>query len=257
MASITLRNVGVDFPIYNARGRLYRFDLESRTSTPIDTGNVNANNNDHVLSFDGKLLGLSHHSQQHGGRSIVFTVPIDGGTPRQVTPTGPSYLHGFSPDGRWLVYTGQRNGNLDIYKIPIDGGDPVRIIDRVAVKPVISPDGKWIAFQTGGDQPGQGPKLGIIPFEGGQPLKLLAVKLTQYRWSADGKSILYLDDTEGVSNIWSQAVDGGPPKQLTKITTDQIFSFDWSRDGKLMACSRGVVTTDVVLIKDKGREQKE
>jgi Tol biopolymer transport system component len=88
-------------------------------------------------------------------------------------------------------------------------------------------------------------------------LKLLTLPLAQYRWSADSKAILYLDDKEGVSNIWSQAVDGGAPRQLTKFTADQIFSFDWSRDGKMMACSRGVVTTDVVLIKDSGRAPKE
>jgi Tol biopolymer transport system component len=121
---------------------------------------------------------------------------------------------------------------------------------------MISPDGKWVAFQTSGDQPAAGPKLGIVPFDGGQPVKLLDVKFIQYRWSADSRAILYLDDNEGVTNIWSQAVDGGAPKQLTKFTADQIFSFDWSRDGKTMACSRGVVTTDVVLIKDKGREKE-
>lgn len=88
-------------------------------------------------------------------------------------------------------------------------------------------------------------------------MKLLDVKFIQYRWSPDGKAILYLDSNEGVWNIWSQAVDGGPPKQLTKFTSDQMFSFDWSRDGKMFVCSRGVVTTDVVPIKDKGREPKE
>src|SRR6185295_18677493 len=129
--------------------------------------------------------------------------------------------------------------------------------ERSSVKPVISPDGKWIAFHTSGDQPGSGAKLGILPFDGNQPLKLLTVPLAQYRWSADSKAILYLDDKEGVSNIWSQAVDGGAPRQLTKFTADQIFSFDWSRDGKILAASRGVVTTDVVLIKDNGRARKE
>ncbi|MEK6405524.1 MAG: hypothetical protein AABN34_01030 [Acidobacteriota bacterium] len=148
-------------------------------------------------------------------------------------------------------------GKLSLWKVPIDGGDPVQINERLAVKPVISPDGKWVAFQTSGDQPTSGPKLAIIPFDGSQPAKLLDVKFIQYRWSADGKAILYLDNKEGVSNIWSQAVEGGAPKQLTKFTADQIFSFDWSRDGKTMACSRGVVTTDVVLIKDNGREPKE
>ena len=188
----------------------------------------------------------------------IWRAGIDGSNPRQLTQGDGEYFPTCSPDGKWVVYTPLTSGGqLSLWKVPIDGGDPVQITDRVGVKPAISPDGKWIAFQTSGDQPGSGPKLGIIPFDGGQPLKLLDVKITQYRWSADSKSILYLDEKEGVSNIWSQAVDGGPPKQLTKFTADQIFSFDWSRDGKLLACSRGVVTTDVVLIKDKGREQKE
>ena len=68
------------------------------------------------------------------------------------------------------------------------------------------------------------------------------------KWLALGK--------DGVSNIWSRAVEGGAPKQLTKFPADQIFSFDWSRDGKTLACSRGVATTDVVLIKDNQREKE-
>jgi Tol biopolymer transport system component len=142
-----------------------------------------------------------------------------------------------------------------LWKISIDGGDPVQINDRTSIKPVVSWDGKWVAYQTPGDQPGVGPKLAVAPFDSGQPTKLLDVPQAQYRWSADGKAILYLDEKDGVANIWSQAVDGGAPRQLTKFTADQIFSFDWSRDGKTMACSRGVVTTDVVLIKDNGRDK--
>jgi len=144
-----------------------------------------------------------------------------------------------------------------LWKVPIDGGDATQINERLAVKPIVSPDGKWVAFQTSGDQPMSGPKLGIVPFDGGQPLKLLDIKFIQYRWSADGKAILYIDSKEGVSNIWSQPIDGGPPKQLTKFTADQIFSFDWSQDGKTMACSRGIVRTDVVLIRDNGRDRQE
>jgi len=45
--------------IYNSEGKLYRFDLETNKPTLIDTGDVQKNNNDHVLSFDGKMLGIS------------------------------------------------------------------------------------------------------------------------------------------------------------------------------------------------------
>jgi hypothetical protein len=62
--------------------------------------------------------------------------------------------------------------------------------------------------------------------------------------------LIYLDNKAGVSNLWSQPVDGGAARQLTDFKSDLIFSFDWSRDGKLLACSRGITTTDVVLIND-------
>ena len=77
--------------IYNRSGRgegwggLYRFDLATRQSTLIDTGVANRNNNDHVLSFDGAMLGISDQSQASGGRSTVYTVPVTGGTPKRIT----------------------------------------------------------------------------------------------------------------------------------------------------------------------------
>jgi len=210
-----------------------------------------------AVSPDGKVVVFNSNRGANAATFNVWRVAIDGSNPRQLTQGEGEYFPSCSADGKWVVYSRFAEGqSLSLWKVPIDGGDPVQVIDRVAVKPVVSPDGKWIAFQTSGAQ-GSGPKLGIVPFDTGQPLKLLDVKLAQYRWASDSKSILYLDNTEGVTNIWSQSVDGGPPKQMSKFTNDQIFSFDWSPDGKTLACSRGVVTTDVVLIKDRGREAKE
>ena len=143
-----------------------------------------------------------------------------------------------------------------MWKVPADGGDAVEIINRVSLRPAVSPDGKWIACGSTGDQPNSGFKIAIFPAEGGQPVKFLDIpgsQQNQHHWSSDSKAILYLDDRDGITNVFSQAIDGGPPKQLTSFTTDKIFSFDWSRDGKLMACTRGVVTTDVLLIKDQPR----
>ena len=87
----------------------------------LDTGFATANNNDHVLSFDGKRLGISDHSAEDGDESVVYTLPVTGGTPKRITPKAPSYLHGWSPDGRFLVYTGGRSGNYDIYRIAVGG----------------------------------------------------------------------------------------------------------------------------------------
>ena len=70
----------------------------TRQPTLIDTGTNNRNNNDHVLSFDGTMLGISDQSIQGTG-STIYTVPVGGGTPKRITQLAPSYLHGWSPDG--------------------------------------------------------------------------------------------------------------------------------------------------------------
>ena len=82
--------------------------------------------------------------------SVVYTVPLEGGEPKQITPTGPSYLHGWSPDGKWLIFTGQRNNEFDIYKIPSNGGEEVRLTTEPGLDDgsEYSPDGKYIYFNS-------------------------------------------------------------------------------------------------------------
>lgn len=132
------------------RGRLYRFDLASRQATLIDTGFAIRNNNDHVLSFNGTMLGISDQSTDQG-QSTIFTLPARGGVPKRITPLTPSYLHSWSPDGKFLLYTGGRNGEFDIYKIPSDGSGPeVRLTTAPGVDdgPEFTPDGKHIYFNS-------------------------------------------------------------------------------------------------------------
>ena len=93
-------------------GRLVAFDLASKQAAAINTGVAIKNNNDHVLSSDGTMLGISDQSQS--GQSAIYTLPVGGGTPKRITPLTPSYLHGWSPDGKWLVYTGGRSNKYDI-----------------------------------------------------------------------------------------------------------------------------------------------
>jgi len=136
--------------IYNADGLMYRMDLHTLRPVVIPTGPVNHNNNDHVLSFNGQMLGLSAASPDGKTNSVVYTVPVTGGTPRQITPTGPSYLHGWSPDGKWLVFTGQRNNEFDIYKVPSGGGTEIRLTNTPGLDDgsEYSPDGKYIYFNS-------------------------------------------------------------------------------------------------------------
>jgi TolB protein len=128
------------------KGTLYRFDLASRNPEILNTGGVKSNN-DHVISFDGKMLGISCNTKQG---SIIYTVPITGGIAKQITPTGPSYLHGWSPDGKSLVFCGQRNGDFDVYRVPAKGGPEEQLTNTRGLDdgPEYSPDGKYIYFNS-------------------------------------------------------------------------------------------------------------
>jgi Tol biopolymer transport system component len=77
---------------------------------------------------------------------------------------------------------------------------------------------------------------------------MLCSRTPPVRWLPDGRAFSYVRTRGGVSNIWLQPIDGGEPRQLTDFKSDVIFSFDWSRDGKQLACSRGTEDRDVILI---------
>jgi Tol biopolymer transport system component len=149
--------------LYNAsggdpatRGRLWKFDLATRTPSLVDTGFAIRNNNDHVLSFDGTQLAISDQSQDNN-QSTIYVLPTAGGTPKRITPLTPSYMHSWTPDAKWLVYTGGRipkgakDNEFDIYKAPSDGsGKEINLTNSPGLDdgPEVSPDGKKIYFNS-------------------------------------------------------------------------------------------------------------
>jgi len=137
--------------IYNTDGLLYSFDLEKGKSSVIHSGFASANNNDHVLSFDGKMLGISHHSIDDNNQSVIYIMPLEGSdNPVRITPLAPSYLHGWSPDGQYLIYTGARDEKYDIYKIPVSAKEEIRLTDAEGLNDgsEYTPDGKFIVFNS-------------------------------------------------------------------------------------------------------------
>ena len=121
--------------------------LRASQPTPIDTGNQVHVNNDHGLSPDGAQLAISDNSQPDH-QSRVYVLPVAGGTSREITPGGPSYWHGWSPDGKTLAFTGQRSGEFDIYTVPLTGGAETRLTTAKGLDdgPEYSPDGQTIFF---------------------------------------------------------------------------------------------------------------
>ena len=137
--------------IINSKGILYNLDRKKKVLEEINTDFARACNNDHGISPDGKQLVISHHNQdwQNQG-STIYTLPINGGTPKKITEKAPSYWHGWSPDGKTLAFVGARNGEYDIYTIPVTGGEETRITTSKGLDdgPDYSPDGKYIYYNS-------------------------------------------------------------------------------------------------------------
>lgn len=117
--------------IVNAGGLIYQIPSTGGEASVINTGFANSNNNDHGISPDGSKLVISNHAKERpsGQNSVIYTLPIEGGYPIQITQNSPSYWHGWSPDGRYLIYTAQRNDQWDIWKIPAEGGKEMQLTD--------------------------------------------------------------------------------------------------------------------------------
>jgi Tol biopolymer transport system component len=241
--------------IYNRNGLLYRFPLESRTPLVLDTGFATSNNNDHVLSFDGRMLGISHHAAEQEGLSIVYTVPAEGGTPTRVTPKGPSYLHGWSPDGRFLVYTAEREGDYDIYRIPAVGGEEIRLTSTEGLDDgsEYSPDGHYIYFNSvrSGSM-----EIWRMKPDGSQPEQMTADRLNNWfpHVSPDGAWIAFLsysddvapDDHPFYKEVYLRLMpaDGGEPRVIAYLYGGQgtINVPSWAPDSRRLAFVSNSVT---------------
>jgi TolB protein len=234
--------------IYAQEGRLYRFDIASRSVEVINTGFATRNNNDHVLSFDGRMMAISHHAAEDSGASIVYPVPATGGTPRRVSAKGPSYLHGWSPDGRWLVYVGQRNDEFDVYKIPFTGGDEIRLTSAPGLDdgPEFTPDGRYIYFNSA--RTGRMQIWRMRPDGSGQE-QITNDGLNNWfpHISPDGKWIAFIsfpadvpaDDHPFYKHVLIRLmpIGGGPSRVIAYVYGGQgtINVPSWSPDGKRLA----------------------
>ena len=233
--------------IYNSQGLIYKYDLKTNTPAVLNTGKVTGNNNDHVISFDGKMLGLSSSSKDDNA-SKVYSVSISGGEPKQITPTGPSYLHGWSPDRKYLVFVGQRNNEFDIYKIPANGGKEIKLTDAKGLDDgcEYSPDGRYIYFNS--------VRSGLMQIyrmkpDGSNQEAVTNDELNNWfpHISPDGKWIVFISFGQDVKPgdhpfykhvyLRLMPVNGGKPKVIAYLYGGQgtINTPSWSPDSKRIA----------------------
>ncbi|MDE3211688.1 MAG: TolB family protein [Bacteroidota bacterium] len=140
--------------LFNEGGSLYTIPVEGGGPKKLNTGTIDHNNNDHAISFNGKMLGISSHRDgMPGGGSTVYTLPLSGGQPTLITENTPSYLHGWNPNGKELAFVGKRNGSAvyNLYRVNLSDHKETALtaITRGHVDgPEYSPDGKWIYYNA-------------------------------------------------------------------------------------------------------------
>ncbi len=163
--------------LFNMDGFLWTIPVEGGEPEKLNTDFADRNNNDHGISFDGKLLAISHQRQgMPGGGSSVYVLPLTGGTPQLITEKTPSYWHGWSPDNKSVIYVAMREGSntYNIYRKSIKGGEEVALTET---------------------RPGE--------------------HVDGCEYSPDGKYIYYNGSSSGTMQIWRMKPDGSQKEQLT------------------------------------------
>ncbi len=200
-----------------------------------------------VVTPDGRFIVFV---STRSGAPHIWRMDNDGTNLKQLSNGIAELFPVLSPDGQWIVFQ-NITGEPGLWKVSIDGGNVERVTDKLATQAAISPDGKLLACRY--RETALSPfRLALIDFATGKTVKTIDIPPTNanFDWSADGRSVLYIDTHSGVSNLWSQPIEGGAPQRLTNFKSDLIFNFDMSRDGKQIAFSRGTTSNDVVLIAD-------
>src|SRR5207248_1088623 len=153
---------------------------------------------------------------------------------------------------QWVCYSSRdATGKRVMWRVSIDGGTPEQLTQKDSSPAILAPDGKQM-FYYYRENPYVPAKIEVVPTTGGPPGQTFDAPkdLRAAGWSPDGRSLIYVKDTNNVSNLWTLPLDGGQPRQLTNWPAEQIFRFAWSRDGRTLAVARGHASYDVVLIKD-------
>jgi DNA-binding winged helix-turn-helix (wHTH) protein/Tol biopolymer transport system component len=201
---------------------------------------------------DGKTI---YYCSNRAGKGVfnIYRSDAEGQNVVQMTFGGGEFQPAVSPDGKWVYYTAGNPGEDElkwtIWKVAAGGGDPIQLTTLPSLYSAVSPDSRFLAFwiRPFDDQKW---KVGIMETSSGRIVKYLDIpRANPLAWTSKGDGVSFIKNVDGVGNIWTQPVNGGPPIQETKFTSDQISNFDWSAKGELV-CTRTGRRRDVFLIRN-------
>ncbi|MEO6391886.1 MAG: winged helix-turn-helix domain-containing protein [Pyrinomonadaceae bacterium] len=199
---------------------------------------------------DGRYLVFT--SDRAGGHHL-FRLNTDGSQLTQLT-FGSAYdgAPDCSPDSKWVVYESSSAGLTTLWKVPVEGGSPTRLTEYEATQPSYSPDGTMIASVLPAQRKTIPGSIALLSAGGGPPLKTFDSLVFPFAngalWTPDGQAIVFPKTENHILNLWLQPTGGGPPRALTNFTSDSIFKYAYTRDGKSIILARGKVVVNVAMI---------
>jgi serine/threonine protein kinase/Tol biopolymer transport system component len=211
------------------------------------------------------------------GKSIMFTsrasgasdvevraIDLDGSNTRRIATGGAIFRGYLQPIGDHLYFKVLEKGSPVAFRVPLGGGtreplfaDPTWLPRRFVVSSV-SPDEQWV-LGTYTDPQGSG--MAVVPLGGPGPVRRFPYNYTPGLsfgpgWAPGGHAIEDLVFRDKAANLWRFPLDGSTPKPVTTFTSEQIMNYRWSKDGKMLAISRGTESADVVLITSEETDRK-
>jgi len=177
-------------------------------------------------------------ASRHGGKSRLFRIPAEGGSPEWLAATGSEAQYpAFSIEGNRLAWR-QSTSDIDIFRLSRSGGsENVQPLASLIVStahetsPRYSQDGKRIAFvsnRSGSDE------IWVCESDGENPIRLTSFRgplAGSPNWSPDGKQIVFDCRPEGNADLYVVSAEGGQSRRLTTDPAEDIVP-SWSRDGR-------------------------
>lgn len=281
---------------------IWAFNPQSREMTQVTTESKSLQGAGGVTQMsDGRIL----FTKVEGNQGNLAVMDEDGRNETTLITGGVNAQATLSPDGKFIVFSSNRDGHWQIWRAGADGKNPVKLSSSFAIgdfRPLVLGDNKTVIFERKFDEIFKS-KLIKVSIEGGAEEQLFSDSPTSdslprlsadgkhlsyvaqtfdtktlnlqsslkfvnveggrigvsdkeinqnfgynYRWMKDNKSLVYIN-SQGVPNLFNLPMDGSKPKQLTNFSSGVILNFDYSSDGKRIYLVRGIINSDLILIK--------
>jgi tricorn protease len=196
----------------------------------------------------GREARLVRYPHYHNGRIVftylgdIWTADENGQNIQRLTVNRARDVYGrFSPDGKWIAFSSNRNGNLDVYLMPAGGGNAKQLTSHSAEDTVLgwSADSRSVLFSSNRGEDFT-PQLYLVSTEGGMPSKAGTDMGVQASYSPDGKRLAYNQKSQA---YWRKFYRGSnqsdimimdiAAKKFTPVTDfDGLDSWPmWGHDG--------------------------